>query len=99
MAKQSIDTARVGVTITKLKSVNNAIDNEMSALERTSKRLDDGWNSSAGDAAIGTLRRIISGGKARHSVIKNYIAMLEQQINPGYIAVEEHNTKLADNFK
>ncbi len=99
MAKQIIDTVRVSQTITKLKSVNSAIDNEMTVLEGTPKRLEGGWNSMAGDIACGMLRRILPGGKARSTVIRNYINMLEQQVNPGYIATEEHNTKLSDNFK
>ncbi len=99
MTKQIIDTVRVGQTIAMLKSVNSAIDNEMTVLEGTPKRLDDGWNSRAGDIACGILRQILSGGKARSAIIRNYINMLEQQVNPGYIATEEHNTKLADNFK
>jgi hypothetical protein len=32
-------------------------------------------------------------------VLQNYINLLEQQVNPGYVSAEAANTKLADKFK
>ena len=99
MAKQSINTDRVTSAANKLRTANETINSEFNTLERAAKRLENDWKSAAGSLAHSKIYDLFSNNKERSNVIKNYINMLEQQINPGYVSTENTNTKLADKFK
>jgi len=99
MAKQSINTERVATSANKLRAVNNNINNELHILQNKAGQLDRNWKSAASSVALTAMYRIFKQSEERTKVIQNYINMLEQQVNPGYINTESVNTHLADNFK
>lgn len=99
MPRQSIDTERVQSTASRLRTVNNNISRAFAAVKKKGDRLESNWRSPAGAAAATLMHQILQGGAAREAVLENYIAMLEQQVNPGYASAETVNTKLADQFK
>ena len=99
MAKQSIDTDRVTYAANKLRQTDKAINKEFQTLQKAAKRLESDWKSSAGSAAHTVMYELLKYNEARSAVLQNYISMLEEQLNPGYLKAENANTKLADKFK
>lgn len=99
MAKQSINTDRVVYAADKLRKTNTTINNEFRTLQKVAKRLESDWKSAAGSLAHTTMYQLLKNNEVRSDVIQNYINMLEQQVNPGYLNAENANTKLADKFK
>ena len=102
MAKQVVNTERIASAANKLRTVNNNINNAFSTMQNKARQLDNNWKSAAGDAARITMYEIFKFNDSkdgRPAVLQNYINMLEQQVNPGYINTETTNKKLADNFK
>ena len=99
MAKQKIDTEKVASAANKLRSANSNINSEFRTLQGKSRQLDSDWKSKAGETARTTMYEIFKSNEERSTVLQNYINMLEQQINPGYIETEDANTTLADQFK
>ena len=99
MAKQVINTDRIATSANKLRMVNTNIDNAFETLKTKAKQLDPNWRGAAGDAAQTTMYQLFGYSEARATVIKNYINILEQQVNPGYANTEEANIKLSDKFK
>ena len=99
MEKQSINTDRVMSAANKLRTTNTAINNQFRTLQNTAKLLEYDWKSAAGSMAHTTMYQLFGNNQIRSTVIQNYINLLEQQVNPGYINAENTNTKLADKFK
>jgi uncharacterized protein YukE len=99
MAKQVVNTERIAASASKLRTVNGNINNEFRTLQNKAKQLDSNWKSRAGETAQTTMYQLFQNGSVRSSVLQNYINMIEQQINPGYIDAETTNTTLADKFK
>ena len=100
MAKQTIDTERVAGTITRLQNINRNIDTAFGTMERKAKgTLEQNWTSAAGDTALTKMLELFKSGKTRETVLRNYIALLEQQVKPGYEHAEETNKSLASQFK
>ena len=99
MTKQSINTENVASATNKLRNANTNIDNAFNTAKIRAKQLENNWRGKASTAAQTTLEQIFKSSAARSSVIANYIRMLEQQVNPGYVNTEDVNTKLADKFK
>ena len=98
MAKQAINTERVSAAAIKLRNVDSKINTEFSTMSNKANQLDS-WKGAAGTAAQTTLVQLLNHNNARSTVLQNYIKLLEQQINPGYIEAETTNTTLADKFK
>lgn len=99
MAKQVVNTDRISLSANKLRTVNNNINSEFSKLKNNAQRLESNWKSSAADTAKTTMYRLFNNSEVRSNVLQNYINMLEQQINLGYVSVENANTTLAGKFK
>ena len=99
MVKQVVNTDRLATSANKLRTVNNTVNSEFCSLQNKAKQLDSNWKGAAGSAAQSTMYRLFQYSETRSSVLQNYINMLEQQINPGYISAENANTTLADKFK
>jgi len=99
MAKQVVNTDRLTSAANKLRTVNNNINGELRTLQNKANQLDSNWKSAAGDAARTTMYQLFKNNEERSAVLQNYINMLQQQVNPGYINTETVNTKLADKFK
>ena len=100
MPRQSIDTEKMDSTIVTLKTTNQNISRAFSEMERIARStLQNNWNSSAGDAAFRQLMELLKGHESRETVLQNYINLLEQQVNPGYLDAEELNKSLASQFK
>ncbi len=99
MAKQTINTERVATSVSKLKTVDGDINRAFSTMEKAAKRLESDWTGQAATAAVDLKNQIFQRNATRSTVLQNYIRILEQQVNPGYLGAEETNTKLADQFK
>jgi len=99
MAKQEVNTDRIATAATNLRNINNNINSRFSSLKRKAEQLNTNWQSPAGEVARTTMYKLFKYSEARSAVIQNYINMLEQQINPGYINAETTNKLLADKFK
>jgi hypothetical protein len=100
MAKQTINTENVASSAGKLRTANNNINCEFEKMQGKAKLLDnENWKSAAGEAARTKMYELFKGNEPRSAVLQNYVEMLEQQVNPNYIATESTNTKLADKFK
>jgi uncharacterized protein YukE len=99
MAKQAVDTDRIAYSANRLRTSNDAINNEFSALKNKAKQLEFNWKSQAGETARTTMYQLFENSKVRSKVLENYIRMLEQQVNPGYAGAETANARLADKFK
>lgn len=97
--KQVVNTDGISFALTKLRTVNNNINNSFHSMERKSKRLECNWNSAAGSRACTMMYQLFGGNETRSSVIQNYVNMLEQQVTPGYVSTEDTNTSIADMFK
>jgi hypothetical protein len=98
MPKQVVNTDRIISSVNKLRTVNGNINTAFSTLQIKIKQLNN-WKGAAGTAAQTTAHHISQNNEVRSAVIQNYINMLEQQVNLGYIETETVNKKLADNFK
>ena len=98
MAKQVVNTDRIASAANKLRTVNGNINSAFSTMQNKMKQLNN-WKGAAGTAAQTTAYQISQNNGIRSAVIQNYINMLEQQVNLGYIETETVNKKLADNFK
>jgi len=99
MTKLVVNTVGIDLANNKLRTANNAINQEFSTLQNRAKQLDNNWKSIAGDTARDTMHEIFKNNEARSAVLKEYINLLENKVNPGYIVTENNNTKLADQFK
>jgi uncharacterized protein YukE len=99
MAKQVVNTDRITSSANRLRTVNTAINTEFRTLENKARQLDTNWKSQAGETARTTMHQLFKNSEVRSAVIRNYINMLEQQVNPGYTDAETTNIKLADKFK
>ena len=94
-----VNTDSLSASANNLRNVNRNINSEFQTLQNKAQIIDNNWQSPAGDAARTAMRQIFKHNEARSSVIRNYINMLEQQVNPGYADTETVNIKLADKFK
>ena len=99
MAIEIVNTEGISSAATKLRTVNNNINNKFDALKKKATQLESSWNSSAGNTACTTMYKLFQISETRSAVIQNYINILEQQVTPGYDATENVNTSLADLFK
>jgi len=99
MAKQTINTDRVAASASKLRTVNNNINNEFRTLQNKANQLGGSWKGAAGTLAQTTMQQLFKHSAERSAVLQNYISILEQQVNPGYANAENVNTSLADKFK
>lgn len=99
MSKQIVNTEGIEETVSCLVSVNNAIINKIEELQYHFKEVENTWRSRAGERACTMMYQIFKNSEYRSAVIQNYINLLEQQVNPGYVNKETENTTLADMFK
>ena len=99
MAKELVNSERIMSSANKLRNVNNNIDSAFSSMKKKAKNLETDWKSGAADSAKTTMYRLFNDNDARSKILQNYINILEQQVNPGYINAENTNVSLADKFK
>ena len=98
MTKQVVNTDGIASAAKKLYNVNSSINMIFGSMKNSAKRLDTDWLGSAGESARTLLYEIFKGNEPREAVLKEYIALLEQKVNPEYIADEIENTTIADMF-
>ena len=96
---QAVNTEAVQETASTLRSVNESIEGKCRQAEAKAKGLSGSWHSAGGNAALNTIDRIFKMAEPRYQVLNNYITVLEQIVNPNYLAAEETNRSLASNFK
>lgn len=99
MAKELVNTERIMSSANKLRNVNNNIDSAFSSMKKKAKNIETNWKGSAADMAKTTMYKLFNDSDARSKVLQNYVNLLEQQVNPGYINAENTNVSLADKFK
>ncbi|MCL1794237.1 MAG: hypothetical protein FWG34_10230 [Oscillospiraceae bacterium] len=98
MATQAVNTEGITFAADKLHDANSYINFIFGSLQTTVKSLGD-WRGVAGESARDAICQIFKGNDARDEVMKNYIEVLNQVVNPGYIETENKNRTLADQFK
>ena len=98
MAKQAVNTDGITSAAKKLYNVNSCINMVFGSMKNVAKKLDSNWTGSAGESARTLMYQIFKGNEARETVLKSYIALLEQKVNPEYITTEIDNTNLKDMF-
>ena len=99
MAKQTIDTDKVTISQTRLRTANQNINDAYDPLQHKIKQLETYWKGKAGTAAHTVVFDLNNMSKARSLVLDNYVKTLERLVVPGYSKAETTNTKLADEFK
>ena len=99
MAIQQVNTESISAASAKLRMRNSNINSEFQNLKDKAVLLESKWKGAAGTEAMTTMHKLFNYSSERSTVIQNYINMLEQQVNPGYIDTEDTNKMLADMFK
>ena len=99
MTKQIVDTEIISSSANKLRTADSNINSAFTTMQAKARQLDSNWKSRAGDAAISTMHSIAKNNDARSAVLQNYVNMLLQQVDPGYVSAENANVSLADKFK
>lgn len=97
--RQSIDTARVSSSASRLQTVNANINRQFQTFRNSARQLNNTWSGRAAERAKTQLQNLINGSSSRSAVLENYIRTLRQQVDPGYENAEAVNTSLADQFK
>ena len=99
MTRQSLDTEALDAAVASLRGANNSINAAFTSVERQSGVLEGTWHSRAGSIAVTQLHQLIKANESRSAVLQNYISLLTQTVEQGYMAVEEANTSLAAYFR
>lgn len=97
--KQSINTEALDSAVSRLRSSASNINAAFEKVSGQTSRLRGCWQSGAGSAAETTLYQLAKFNEDRDAVLQNYITLLTQVVEQGYLAAEEANTSLADYFK
>jgi len=98
MEPQVVKTQGISAASSRIRTSNNNINSAFDTLRSRMLQLEN-WRGAAGTVAQTTMHQLFNGNNSRSAVLQNYANMLEQQINPGYVATEATNRSLADNFK
>lgn len=100
MTNLKMNTEAVVTAATKLKKINNQIQNDFSDLQKEIIQLDNSWESSVAAMTIGKFYDVKSKYlDACYHVIDNYVNFLFDQVGEGYIQTEETNKSLSEQFK
>lgn len=99
MSKQMVDTERLRLGGQSLSRINDQINNAFAEMRKSAERLEPNWQSAAGEKAVTTIYTLFRSQEDRDKVLRNYIQLLEQQVQPGYVQAETANLSLADQFK
>lgn len=99
MSKQLVDTDRLRIGADALNWLNGQIRDAFVQMEKAAGQLETSWQSAAGAQAVTTMYTLFRGQEERDKVLRNYIQMLEAQVQPGYVQAETANLSLADQFK
>ena len=99
MTRQLVDTDQIRASAQSLRRINEQINSAFEQMRKETCGLDQDWQSAAGEAAMTAMYTLFRNQEARDKVLRNYIQMLEQQIQPGYVQAETANLSLADQFK
>ena len=99
MTRQVVNTVRIAASASRLRTANSNINNAFTTLRNKARQLDNSWKSAAGDTARQTMHSLFQNSDVRSQVIMNYVNILQQQVDPGYVNAENTNVKLADKFK
>lgn len=97
--KQTIDTARVLSSASRLQAVNNNINRQFQTFRNSARQINNTWSGRAAERAKTQLQNLINSSSSRSAVLENYISILNQQVGSGYENAETVNTSLADQFK
>ena len=97
--KQSINTEALDAAVNTLRTSSSNLNTAFEKVSRHTSTLSSCWQSGAGSAAATLLYQLTAANEARDTVLQNYILVLTQVVERGYMAAEEANTSLADYFK
>lgn len=94
-----VDTARVSAAAKNISNYNSRIRDDFSSVETAMKALNNAWDGAAASRAMSALHEIKDTFHGpRYEVLQNYVAFLQQTVNPGYAQTEKTNTSLANLF-
>ena len=99
MSVQAVDTNAVLSCATVLRNVNDHLTQVCGETQTKVDQLRFSWTSAAGTRALDRIDEVFRGSTARHTVIDNYVRMLQQQVDPSYNAAEDTNRQLSGLFK
>lgn len=96
----SINTDMVLLTATNITGINDNIRDGFSDVEDALSSLNTNWDGTASENAFTQFNAIKDAFcDNRYNVVANYVTFLQQQIDAGYVGVENINNKLAEAFK
>lgn len=94
-----VDTARVSATAKNIANYNSRIRDDFSSVESAMRALNNAWDGAAASRAMSAFHEIKNAfHEPRYEVLQNYVAFLQQTVDPGYTLAEKANTSLADRF-
>ncbi len=98
--EMSVNTDMVLLTAKNISDINDSIRNGFSDVEDAISSLNSNWEGSASENAFTQFNAIKDAFcENRYNVVANYVAFLQQQVDAGYVGVENINNKLAEAFK
>ena len=98
MALQKVNTEAIAAMAQAIATANDSINSSFETLRNQGGEMESSWKSKAGSLAVTMMHELFNGNEARSVVLENYVNYLNKMVNPGYIASEEQNTSLADQF-
>ena len=97
--KQSINTEALDAAVGTLRTSSSNLNAAFEKVSRHTSTLGSCWQSGAGSKAETTLYQLSKANEDRDAILQNYILVLTQVVEQGYLMAEEANTSLADYFK
>lgn len=95
-----INTDAVVNTADVITNFSKYLETSRNDADRAVSNLDNAWESPGASKMIGIYNKLKKEGCPNvQKVLGGYVTMLNQQISDGYIAAEENNKTLADQFK
>ncbi len=95
-----IDTTQVNAIADNLDSLNNDLQEKLTAVQKAVAGLESVWS---GEAATATIEAVNSFAndyfQSYKELIDQYVVFLRKNVSEGYETVETTNTSLADAFK
>ena len=97
-AQIKIDTETVAGVASRLDGYNNTIEAQYASMKSAVNSMYGEWNSPGGTRAMDRINKVLKMADQRKDVLDQYTKTLQMFINPAYLAAEDTNTSLADQF-
>lgn len=98
MTNQVVNTEEILAVAQTLTTINSNIQSHFDTVEKKANTVATSWNSTAASKAETLQYQMKKSNEARSTVLENYINVFTQTISPNYIATEDANISLAEQF-